>query len=343
MSAPYPRRRAPYPQCRAPLPWQQAEWENLLARITQGNLPHALLLSGRRGIGKQRFAQQFAERLLCSEETTPPCGECKGCRLIAAQTHPDLKIVTPPEDKQIIGVDQVRELSSYLSLTSLYGGYQVVIITPADQMNVNAANSLLKTLEGPPAKTLLLLLTDRPAALPATIRSRCQGINFKKPPQALALAWLKEQPFESATHMGGAFELVLNLADGAPLRAVEMIASGSIARRIEMLDELEKVVAGRADPIEIAKKWLKLGVKEALYWVYGWIVDMVRMKGASHPPFLANADIAPRLHKIVANIEFLQLYKQLDRVSEALRLADNSSINAELLIEGVLINWAPRR
>lgn len=327
-----------------PLPWQQTQWERQLTCIEQEKLPHALLLTGRRGIGKQHFAQQLAERLLCSKGSSAPCGACKGCHLIAAGTHPDLKIVAPPADKQIINVEQIRELSHYLSLTSLYGGYQVVIITPADQMNINAANGLLKTLEEPPANTLLLLLSERPAALPATIRSRCQVISFEKPARTMALTWLKAEQLESADQMSEtSLEQALDLADGAPLRAVEMANTGSATRRIEMLEALEKVVAGRSDPIEISKKWLKLEIKEALYWVYGWLVDMVRMKVASQPPYLANADIAPRLNKIAANIELLQLYQQLDQVSEALRLADNASINAELLLEGVLVGWAPRR
>jgi len=322
------------------LPWQQPQWDNLQSRIAQDNLPHALLLTGRRGVGKLHFARQLGERLLCSDDQPAPCGQCKGCRLISAGTHPDLKVIQPPQDKSVISVDQIRELTHYLSLTSLCGGYQVVLISPADAMNVNAANSLLKTLEEPPANTLLLLMSDRPSALTATIRSRCQVINFEKPAHDSALAWLKnEQPaLDTKTA-----NTVLELADGAPLRAADMVTQGALNQRTEMLDDLEQIAAGRCDPIEIAKKWLKLGKKESLYWVYGWLVDMVRMKVANQPPYIANADIASRLSKIAATIELPLLYKRLDQVSEALRLADNPSLNAELLLEGVLIGWTPRR
>ncbi|VAW84886.1 DNA polymerase III delta prime subunit [hydrothermal vent metagenome] len=324
----------------AVLPWQQSQWDKLLSRIAQDNLPHALLLTGRRGVGKQRLALQLAALLLCTEDQPEPCGQCKGCRLIAAGTHPDLKVIQPLEDKSVISVDQIRELSHYLSLTALCGGYQVVLISPADAMNVNAANSLLKTLEEPPANTLLLLMSERPSALTATIRSRCQVINFGKPAQDSALAWLKNQQPELDANSAST---ALELADGAPLRAAEMVAQGALNQRTEMLDDLEQIVAGRCDPIEIAKKWLKLGKKESLYWVYGWLVDMVRMKVANQPPYIANSDIAPRLSKIAARIELPLLYKRLDQVSEALRLADNPSLNAELLLEGVLIGWTPRR
>jgi len=322
------------------LPWQQPQWDSLQSRIAQENLPHALLLTGRRGVGKLQFARQLADLLLCSESQIAPCGQCKGCRLIAAGTHPDLKVIQPPEDKNVISVDQIRELTHYLSLTALCGGYQVILIAPADAMNVNAANSLLKTLEEPPSNTLLLLMTDRPSALTATIRSRCQVINFEKPAHESALAWLKNQQPELDPK---AAETVLELADGAPLRAVEMATQGAISQRTEMLDDLEQIAAGRCDPIEIAKKWLKLGKKESLYWVYGWLVDMVRMKVANQPPYIANADVAPRLSKMAATIELPLLYKRLDQVSEALRLADNQSLNAELLLEGVLIGWTSRR
>jgi len=324
----------------APLPWQQQQWQKLLSSRARDSLPHALLVTGRSGLGKQRFAQQFAEVLLCSEQQAMPCGQCKGCRLIAAGTHPDLRIVAPIEDKRVISVDQIRELTHYLSLTALYGGYQVVLITPADLMNINAANSLLKTLEEPPARTLLMLVSDRPAALSATIRSRCQVIHFEKPPTIAALEWLKAQP---PTISQQEASTLLELADGAPLKAVEMAGKGVIGLRAEMLDDLEKLAAGRCDPIEITKKWLKLGKKESLYCIYGWLVDMVRMKMAHQPPYITNTDVATRLHKMAVNIELSLLYKRLDQVNEALRLADNQSLNAELLLEGVLVGWTPRR
>lgn len=324
----------------APLPWHKPQWERLLARRDQENLPHALLLTGRRGIGKLRFAQQLVELLLCESSQQQPCGSCKGCRLIRAETHPDFRIVSPPEDKKVISVDQIRDLSSYLSLTAQYGGYQVVIITPADAMNVNAANSLLKTLEEPPANTLLMLLSDRPASLTATIRSRCQVIDFERPTEKVALEWLKNQQPELDGEM---CKTVLALADGAPLRAIEMAETEAVSARIEMLEGLERLTTGRADPIEIAKKWLKLGMKESLYWVYGWLVDMVRMKVATQPPFIANPDIASRLNRLAAVSELSELYKRLDQVSEALRLADNPALNAELMMEGVLLGWTPRR
>lgn len=322
------------------LPWQEPQWGSLRACLERDNLPHALLLSGRRGIGKRRFSQQFAELLLCQADQPQPCGECKGCRLIEAGSHPDFKIVAPEADKRVISVDQIRELTQYLSLTAMYGGYQVVIISPADWMNANAANSLLKTLEEPPARTLLMLLSDRPAALTATIRSRCQQLHFEKPAEAEALAWLHaELPQSPAQHC----EILLELADGAPLRALEMEAGESLKMREEMLEDLEKLTAGRCDPVEITKKWLKLGMKESLYWIYGWLVDMVRMKIASRPPYLTNTDIAKRLEKMAVNVELVQLYRRLDQVSEALKLADNTAINAELLLEGVLIGWTPSR
>lgn len=324
----------------APLPWQQPQWQKLLSSRERDSLPHALLVTGRSGVGKQRFAQQFAEVLLCSEQQAMPCGQCKGCRLIAAGTHPDLRIVAPIEDKRVISVDQIRELTHYLSLTALYGGYQVVIISPADLMNINAANSLLKTLEEPPAQTLLMLVTDRPAALSGTIRSRCQVIHFERPANAIALEWLTTHQPEITAQSA---RTLLDLADGAPLKAAEMAERGIIGQRTEMLDDLEKISAGRCDPIEITKKWLKLGKKESLYCVYGWLVDMVRMKMADQPPYLANTDVASRLRKMAVEIELPLLYKRLDQVNEALRLADNQSLNAELLLEGVLIGWTPRR
>lgn len=318
-------------------PWQQTQWQTLMKNLTEGRLAHALLLTGPEGLGKNDFARLFGEALLCEqpESSGLPCGACRSCKLNQAGTHPDLRTLSPLEDKKVIGIDQVREITCYLSLTAQHAGYKIVIITPAESMYVNAANSLLKTLEEPADKSLLLLVSSRASKLPATVRSRCQKITFDIPPKPEAINWLKNK-LELAEN----YELLLDLAEGAPLSAVNLATESRLDERLTLLNDLEMVTNGQADPVKIAANWLKLGAKETLYWVYSWLIDMVRLKVAEKPPHLSNPDIQKRLTDMSSETELTQLYKRLDRVKEAMKLTEGS-VNAQLLIEDILISWLP--
>ena len=132
-------------------PWQADVFADLQQRRVQGRLPHALLISGPVGIGKQQLANVFSQSLLCAEPQADDlaCGQCHACSLYAAGTHPDLFRLSPEEDSKVIKIDQIRTLIEKISLSSHYGRYRMVILNPADAMNIAAANALLKTLEEP--------------------------------------------------------------------------------------------------------------------------------------------------------------------------------------------------
>lgn len=320
------------------LPWHVEPWRMLIERLRQGRLPHALLLCGPAGIGKDHFARMLVQAMLC--ETPPPeglpCGTCRGCLLNAAGSHPDSRIIGLLEDKKIIGVDQIRELREYLGLKSHYAGHRTVIISPAEQMNTQAANSLLKTLEEPPARSLLILVASHPGQLPATVRSRCQRITFSLPPPDTAQRWLSEQtgPHQDPT-------LLLSLAGGAPLAALEIARSGKMDQRLALFEDFEKLARGQCSPVALAGTWLKFETQETLYWMRGWLTDMIRLKSAPQPPALINPDVRQRLQNMAAMLDLKALYQHLDRVTEAARLA-TGQINAQLLMEDVLIAWQAR-
>jgi DNA polymerase III subunit delta' len=319
------------------MPWHRSSWDNLMGRMTAGQLPHALLLTGPAGIGKNQFADLFTRSVLCRQPQMHgiACGECRTCLLTRAETHPDVHWVTPPEEGKVIGVDQVREITHYLSLKSQYGGYKLAIISPADRLNINASNSLLKTLEEPPADTILILITEQPAGLPATVRSRCQKITITTPPAEIALKWLTSRigPEQDAATL-------LELAGGAPLTALKIVAGDWLRQRLDLLEDLEKVTSGQFDPVVIADKWLKFGIKESLYWMYSWLVDMIRIKTAYQPPFVGNRDVHQRLRELADKQGIARLFWRLDCVSDALRLLD-SQVNTQLLMEEILLAWIP--
>ena len=163
-------------------------------------MAHAWLLTGPPGIGKVNLALVLANRLLNSIEGAPseleaaPAGDAMSTRHEPADHHPDFQYVFPEDGKRSISIDQIREMTGNLSLTSLHGSAKVVVIEPADTMTPAAADALLKTLEEPSPNTYLLLVSHRPGQLPATIRSRCQILAVPRPAAETALQWLERLP-----------------------------------------------------------------------------------------------------------------------------------------------------
>ncbi|MEO5702749.1 MAG: DNA polymerase III subunit delta' [Gammaproteobacteria bacterium] len=318
------------------LPWHAGQWQALMQRRQTDTLPHAVLLTGIQGLGKNRFADALTQALLCGHPQTDgqACQSCRSCLLYQAATHPDYLCVQPTEDRKVIIVNQIRKMNEFISLKSQYGGYQIVIISPADKMNSNAANSLLKTLEEPPAQTLLMLITHEASALPATVRSRCLQIKFAPPAEQLAANWLR-------THIKDDQDPIhlLALAGSAPLTALSMAASDACTRRALMLDDLESLLNQQADPVSLAATWLKGNVAETLTWMLSCIIDMVRLRSDARPPHLANPDLQQRLSLLAGQFSSAMLYAHLDCVTEAIKLL-NSQVNTQLLLEDMLLSWS---
>ena len=194
-------------------PWQTQLWDGLQRRLA--SLPHALLIHGPQGVGKLALAEHLAQSLLCESEDRrkAPCGACDGCRWFLAGSHPDFRRVEPEalarrpaagEDEEApaggpastrkpsneIRIEQIRGLDGFLNHQSHRGGRRIALVHPAEAMNVNAANALLKSLEEPPGSAAFILVSHRAARLPATIRSRCVTASVGIPPLDSARAWL---------------------------------------------------------------------------------------------------------------------------------------------------------
>ena len=225
-------------------PWNQPILETLGQRLDR--LPHALLVRGVRGTGKLALAERVAQQILCEapKKAGGPCGSCDGCRWYTAGNHPDFRRLEPESlAKEVadaddapaarrskkpsteIRVDQVRELADFLNISSHRGGMRVAIVHPAEEMNANAANALLKALEEPPSGAVFILVSHRAARLLATIRSRCVSLPVPLPKRKVALDWLVEQGVREG-------ERWLAYAGGAPLRALEYAAEGEAWDRL---------------------------------------------------------------------------------------------------------------
>lgn len=319
------------------LPWHDSQWRRFAAMQASARLPHALLLRGPEGVGKYRFARRMVSALLCERQEfeTRPCGDCRGCHLVAADSHPDLHALAPPEGKHQIGIDQVRSLIERIGLTPQYGGRKTVIVSPAERMTRAAANTLLKTLEEPPGDALFVLVAHRAGALPATIRSRCQIVDFPVPDADAAGSWLaRELDSEEAA------ETALRLAHGAPLHARLRASGDGLKAREAILDDLERLLRGDCDPISTADRWRELGLVEVLYWLLSVVCDLVWLKNGRSAHSLTHSDRGPALQGLARGLDLMGLFHLFDHLVEARRAAlGQLNFNEQLTLESIAIEW----
>ncbi len=316
-------------------PWTRAQAGRLTQNIER--LPHALLLTGPRGLGKAAFAAQIAHLLSCTDPdrtALSSCGKCQNCRLLAAGNHPDVRWVVPPEEGKVIGVDQIRALAEFLQLRPHIGQLKIVIISPAEVMNINAANSLLKILEEPPADSLLMLVCSDTARLPATVRSRCHRMAFDAPERREALDWLLTVEGLASDQA----EPVLDLAHGAPLLAIELARDGFLTIRGELLGDIEALGGQTADPVSCAARWKSHGARRCLEWLEGGVMDLIKINMAPPGEGLVNRDARERLHVLQKRLNLKQLIRFLETVSEGRNLL-GGPLDELLLLEDILIRW----
>lgn len=318
---------------RAPYPWLQEAWSFLSERLRRGSLPQALLFTGPRGLGKYALARHLANALVCEAGAADaPCGECRGCVLYLAGTHPDAREVCPAEPGKAIGIDAVRGACQWLGLTPSLATRQAAIIEPADQLNSHSANSLLKTLEEPTPRSVLMLVTHRPAALLPTIRSRCQRIALSVPPMDQAQPWLADKMSGE-----GDARLLLKLAGGAPLAALAWVESDGIEQRAALWTDLRRLARAEAEPLSLAESWLKNGARQTLYTMHGWLTDLIRLRVLGDE-YVTNTDMAGELREMARRVDTRRLFQLLDQANEGLRLTD-TQVNPQLLLENVAIGW----
>lgn len=320
-------------------PWLEAPWRRLWRAHRGGRLGHAWLLSGPVGLGKRLFADRLSRALLCQQpaEDGSPCGHCGECRLIDAGNHPDLQRLVPDAESASgeIKVEAIRELVGLENLTSHRGGHKVIQIVPAEAMNRAAANSLLKTLEEPTDRTLLLLIADDATRLPATIRSRCQQLALVPPPQAEALPWLTA----ALGSAPAAPELLLRLARGAPLRALTLAQADYLELRRQGFAQFLAVAEGREDPLAVAAAWLSKDVPMLLENTLGWVCDIARLAAAPGADARDNPDLSAALRALAARLPGERLHEYARQLMRARALAQ-SSVNKQLLLESLLMRWA---
>lgn len=308
-------------------PWQASVWRTVQAARQRGQLPHALLFSGQDGCGNPAFIQALAQSLLClhPQADGAACGECRSCRVFAAQAHPDHMAVSLLEDKQAILIEQIRELNHFLGLSRSYSPCRVATIQPAERMNVNAANSLLKSLEEPAPDTHILLLTAQPTQLLPTIRSRCQQLALPLPAWDDALAWLQaQQPAHPPADL-------LVAAGGRPLAALEYASNDMLQQQAQWLQHLMQWRHGQVALTDVSAHWEKFDRTLLLDWQLAWLCQYL---GQCFGAGQANAAAT----RLFAQLDTSQAWAIHAQLLELKKLAAHP-LNARSFVEAMVVLW----
>ena len=326
----------------------KSTWDHLQSQ--RGRLPHALLIIGQRGLGKFALAQAFAKSLLCEEplEGTLSCGKCLACNWFEQGNHPDYRLLQPqalgedPEAEegkkkasQQITIDQIRGLDEFFNVGTHRAGLRIVVVNPAEAMNRNTANALLKTLEEPNSNTLFLLVSNEPLRLLPTIRSRCQTVPVSLPPAAVCEAALAEDGLAQPGRW-------LALAGGSPGVAIELAASGAggwlelLTRRLAATGDLEPLgLAAELDKVVRESKG-RLVLKAVVDAMQKWLVDLtLASNGLPVRYFLPQQATISGLAAMIPPNRLVRAYRLL----VARRREAEQPLNSRLFLEGLFMDY----
>ena len=332
-------------------PWQAPSWSAL--QQLRARLPHAILFHGPAGIGKADFIEAFAQALLC-ENVQPDghaCGQCASCGWFSQGNHPDYRRVRPEaledeapagegedgggEDKKAktktaskeIKIEQVRNLADFMNISTHRQGLRVVVLYPAEALNMPASNALLKTLEEPPPGTVFLLASNGLDRLLPTILSRCRKFALPMPAHADALAWLQAQGVQDADGW-------LREQGGAPLAALAQAETGNR----EELDTLLQVLAhpGVEASLRAADKLSKASLAALVSWQQRWLYDVFSYKLSGTIRYYPRYQ--RELAALAGRVPAANLMRAIKSANDRRAVADHP-LSPKLFLEDMLLDY----
>lgn len=311
-------------------PWLTKVTMQLEKLYQSQKFPHALLLVGLEGLGQEILVKHLSQLLLCqSQRDNRACGHCRSCHLFAEQHHPDYRYLG--ENNENISIDDVREITVFLSQASHQAGNRVVVIV-ADNLTVACANALLKTLEEPPQQTFFILMAKHPSSVLPTIKSRCFVLPIPVPSIAQGLNWLQQQyPTQDVSQL----TWHLKMAGGVPLKV-----EGQNSEVLDISgDQLATILCSenlRDFYSDESQRWLMSQTREALYLLYYWVTELVLFIATGSTVFThKQAEQLASLSHLLPS----QLLGFLDSVVDAIQALRQPGVNKQLLLESLFYEW----
>lgn len=322
-------------------PWQNALWQSLTQ--SRSKLHHAFLMYGRAGVGKYDFALNFSQSLLCpnKNETGYACQQCASCHWFGDESHPDFRLITPEQNdsadedvssakktkkKTQISVAQIRELSDFLSLSSHQSsGLRIVLIHPAEALNLAAANALLKMLEEPAPDVVFILIAHQLQRLLPTVLSRCQKIKMPIPDQTQALDWLNGNGVSNAVQQ-------LAYMEGSPIKVFNEQAD--FVHLTQIWGQL--ALGQKLDPQFVAPLVIAHSVEMGVIAIQKWIYDILAVKLSQQVRY--HLQHANALQALAEKVNLGKLFDFQKKTNELRKLATHP-LNHELQMESLLVDY----
>ncbi len=306
------------------LPWLKNNIEQFTSLVTEQRVPHAILLSAKEGMGKVDLAKEMAQLAMCENITeNGACFQCGACELLKAGNHTDLTLIKA--ENAVIKVSQIRKLTSDVVLTSSKNQHKVIIIEEAEKMNASSANALLKTLEEPPQKVLIILTTNEIGRLLPTIKSRCVKINVPPPSHDIASKWLAKQ-FESKIED---INFALFISDNSPLVAYSILQNNTLDEVKNMVKDLLALQQQSVELLEVSKKWYSNNWHHHLNYISVILLNNLALKQG------LKSTIDNCFTMNVPEHGLLLFVKSIYRFSKRLELP----LKVELQLEKLLLTW----
>ncbi|WP_313383049.1 DNA polymerase III subunit delta' [Pantoea sp.] len=319
-------------------PWLNQPYHYIIGQHQAGRAHHALLIQAIDGMGEEALVWGVSRWLMCQQKDgLKSCGQCHGCQLMQAQTHPDWYRLEAEKGKSTLGIDAVRQVTEKLYHFAQQGGAKVVWLPDAAQLSESAANALLKTLEEPPANSWFFLGCRESSRLLATLRSRCMALSLTPPDEAQSLQWLGKQQ----SHAPAALQTALRLSGGAPAAALRLLEPARWQARQSLCDGLPAAL--RQDILLLLPLLNAEDVAARISWLMALLVDAIKwQQGAAR--WLSNPD----REDVVALLAETFSARALDESAREWmqcreELLHVAAVNRELLLTDRLLSWADKR
>lgn len=298
--------------------------------MAHDKLSHAVVLKGQKGVGKAHFSRALAQSIYCDNVLDQgwACGTCASCTQFEAQTIGDFRWIEPEDGASSISVDQIRGAIEFLELSRDKGRKKIAVISAAERLTVNAANSLLKTLEEPPGDTLILVLTDQPERLLITVRSRCQQFEIPCPSLESGQAWLASQGCDDGL-------LALEVSGNAPLAARDFSETGSDVAFHAVLESVLWNLSGARTSHEIIAIWHGMELEQLLIWMVLISEWMIR---SYHGDAVLQRHM-PELGDLARSITIREQLVRHDVLLEK-KKQRGVSVNRDLVLDQLQVLWS---
>jgi DNA polymerase-3 subunit delta' len=330
-------------------PQQKDIAAQLRRSLERGRLAHAYLFAGPRGSGKEDMARTLAKALNCSEKDHDSCDRCDSCRRVDEGVHPDVYWVRPESKSRRIQIEQMREFMKSVNLRSSLGGVKVGIVVDADCLGEEAANAFLKTLEEPPAQTVILLLTADPQRLLPTILSRCLRISFGPTTAGVTSPYMEKllpllTKFSATTdeRIAHSYRLLAQLT--ALLQEIRTETRARVEAELDLdrYEELEPKVRERLEEQMEARieGEYRAAREQVLEEIYRWFGDLLLCVEGADDPLLAHPEQAATARRIANGLTVPQACHNLEAV-EQIRDSLSRNISETLAFEVGLLKLTP--